>query len=76
MTIRNKIKKILWKYHGTSDGLDDICSLFLKEYEKGKPKPLTVYRNDKDDFVDYSAKEYNQALELVDEAIYKMLKTK
>ncbi len=53
----------------------DICSLFLKEYEKEKPTKMG------DDWIQGPrdggiVNGFNNALKEVDEVIYKMLKTK
>jgi DNA repair photolyase len=52
---------------------DKILSLFLKEYEKRKPKEsMVVGIGDNHDI--YGVEIYNKAIKLVDEVIYKMMK--
>lgn len=76
--MRNKIIKIIDGFAFESmtqdeaiQTTDKILSLFLKEYEKGKPKQYAKKWTVSEEQV-----WYNRALKEVDEVIYKMLKTK
>ena len=84
--MKKQLQKIIWNYtrwvHGAIDKkslnmldvTDEILSLFLKEYEKGKPKKK--YSTWIGQINPSEASGFDQALTEVDEVIYKMLKIK